>query len=86
MFCVLLQAEEDLYYKSGQLVRFLTEWKGCAPHLPGRVEELIIELYERQYVEVEDVLLTQQWLRALAAAQYAFPGLITPQLTHNTGR
>lgn len=47
-----LQAEEALYYKSGQLVSFLREWQGTAPTIAGRYEELLVELYERQYLEL----------------------------------
>lgn len=49
----LQQAEEALYYKSGQLVKLLVEWQGKAPTLAGRFEELMIELYERNYLELE---------------------------------
>jgi hypothetical protein len=48
----LSQAEEDLYYKAGQLVKFLRDWQGTADSLAGRFEELVIELYERQYLQV----------------------------------
>jgi hypothetical protein len=48
-----VQAEEPLYYKSGKLVDFLRAWQGTAPTLFGRFEELVIELYERTYVELE---------------------------------
>jgi hypothetical protein len=50
---LLPQAEADLYAKSSQLVQFLHSWKGSAPNIPGRFEELMIELYERSYVEVQ---------------------------------
>jgi hypothetical protein len=46
----MLQAEEDLYYKSGQLVKFLRQWQGSSASLPGRFEELVIEMYERGYL------------------------------------
>jgi hypothetical protein len=49
----LVQAEEPLYLKSGQLVNFLRSWQGSAPTLLGRFEELVIQLYERMYVELE---------------------------------
>ncbi|WIA44393.1 hypothetical protein OEZ86_007162 [Tetradesmus obliquus] len=70
-----MQAEEDLYYKSGQLVTFLRQWAGSASTLPGRAEELMIELYERGYLGLQDVQLTQQWLLALAHAGYQFPAI-----------
>lgn len=48
--CCCPQAEEHLYYRSSQLVSFLREWKGTAPTVAGRYEELMIQLYEREYV------------------------------------
>jgi hypothetical protein len=47
------QAEADLYAKSSQLVQFLHSWQGSAADIPGRYEELMIELFERGYVEVK---------------------------------
>jgi hypothetical protein len=44
------QAELDLYFKSGQLVRFLQAWRGTSHSLAGRYEELMVQLYERGYV------------------------------------
>jgi hypothetical protein len=49
----LLQAAEDLYYKSGQLVKLLRQWAGTAGSLPGRFEELVIEMYERGYLGLQ---------------------------------
>lgn len=48
-----VQAEEPLYYKAGQLVDFLQAWQGTSPTLFGRFEELVIELYERKFVDLE---------------------------------
>jgi hypothetical protein len=45
-----LQAELDLYFKSGQLVKFLQAWKGTSDSLTGRYEELMVEMYERGYI------------------------------------
>lgn len=41
----------------------------------------MVQLHERDYVGVEDVLLAQQWLKALVASGYKFPPL-TPQPWH----
>lgn len=75
-----MQSEEDLYYRSLALVQFLREWQGRARTLQGRYEELIIELYERGYVGVADVYLTQQWVRALMSVGYEFPPLTNKAL------
>ncbi len=68
-----MKAEEDLYYKSLELVRFLQTWEGVAPTLPGRSEELIFALYERSYVEKNDIHLAQQWLKTLEHVGYTSP-------------
>lgn len=70
-----MAAENDLYFKSHELIKFLRLWNGTASTLPGRFEELTIQLYERGYLELGDVQLTQQWLLALTAIGYKFPGL-----------
>jgi len=70
-----MKAEEDLYYKSLALVQFLAVWRGHGPTLAERAVELMVELYERQYVGLRDVLLTAEWMRALYAAGYAFPAV-----------
>jgi ribosomal protein L10 len=51
MTCV--QAEADLYSKSGVLVQLLQEWRSDAATLPARLEALVIELYERQYLGLQ---------------------------------
>ena len=66
-------AEGDLYKKAGALVRFLGDWRGRAPTLAGRMEELYIALYEREYIELDDVRLAQNWLEALETAGYDLP-------------
>jgi len=59
-----------------QLVEFLDKWHGSAATLPGRMEELMVALYERDYVELLDVELTQAWFEALIDADYPMPALI----------
>ena len=81
-----LQSELDLYLKSERLVDFLrNEWTCnairpgataalAAPlSLPTCMEQLWVALYERDYLEVEDVVLVQVWLEELVRAQYKFP-------------
>lgn len=48
-----LQAEEHLYYRSGQLVKLLRKWRGTTATIAGRFEELVIELYTRDYLELK---------------------------------
>ncbi|CAJ1970342.1 unnamed protein product [Cylindrotheca closterium] len=70
-----LTAEHDLYTKSGKLIDFLSEWDSPELALPQRVEQLWIDLYERSYIEVGDVVAMQKWLEALITMGYQFPDL-----------
>ncbi|CAF3586610.1 unnamed protein product [Rotaria sp. Silwood1] len=69
------QAETDLYLKTGALIRVLLEWNGRSATLPGLIEELWIELYERDYVDKEDISLLQMWLDTLIHIGYKFPNI-----------
>lgn len=71
-----LDAETDLYMRSKQLVDFLSGWHSPAVTLPGRMEALMVALYERDYVELLDVELTQAWFEALIDARYPFPAIV----------
>lgn len=68
--------QEPLYYQAGALVKRLLEWDSSAETLPGKYEDLTIDLYERGYLELQDVQLTQQWLLALQRIGYDFPALL----------
>ena len=69
------RSEMDLYIKAGTLVDFLSERKSTADTIPERMEQLWIELYERNYIEVDDVYRLQSWLLALIDLGYDFPAL-----------
>ncbi len=87
-----LDAERDLYFKTPRLLHFLASWSAegdevtdqadaTSSHrnivdLPARMEQLFISLYERSYIEQEDVLAAQLWLQSLADSGYEFPALI----------
>ena len=72
-----MQAEEHLYYRTGVLVKFLDQWtmKSDGPNtsIPEMMEQLWVDLYERGYVEQNDVELAQLWLQALDEVAYIFP-------------
>ena len=68
-----LEAERDLYMKSKHLVEFLGQWKGEGLTTVEQMEELWIALYERKYIEYEDVELIQLWLQSLIDIGYEFP-------------
>ncbi len=60
-----LNAEDDLYHKGNQLLSYLAEWKSTSEWLPGRIEDLWIGLYERDFIKKSDVTLVQKWIQAL---------------------
>ncbi|CAJ1939604.1 unnamed protein product [Cylindrotheca closterium] len=68
-------AENDLYTKSGKLIDFLSSWDSEHLHVPQRVEQLWIDLYERSYIELDGVLALQKWLEALITMGYRYPEL-----------
>ena len=53
--------------------------EGTAKTLPCRFEELMIALYERGFLEVENVYMTKRWIMALNRAGYQFLDLIDTQ-------
>ena len=70
------EAEHDLYSKSGKLLEYLQQWDHPdADDIPKRMEALWIDLYERGYIEKEDVTAVQKWLHALDEIGYEFPPL-----------
>lgn len=66
-------AEDDLYKRSGTLVKQLSSWQPSTTTLPGMIEELWIYLYERDYFGLDDVILLQKWIEALMIIGYEFP-------------
>lgn len=74
-----MSAEQDLYFKTEQLLAFLDSWTpGPAAdisslHLPARLERLWVALYERDFIGHEDVLAFQDWLLTLVSVGYEFP-------------
>ena len=70
-----MNAEQDLYDKSGALIEFLRNWDSEQSTVESRTESLWIDLYEREFIEIEDVHSVQMWLSALRQAGYQFPPL-----------
>lgn len=70
-----LAAEQDLYFKTDQLLLFLNSWTHERPYLslPALLEQLWIALYERDYIGHEDVLAFQDWILTLLNIGYEFP-------------
>jgi hypothetical protein len=75
-------AEFSLYEKSKSFVAHIVEGyikhKGIdfVENLPKSIHDLWIDLYERGYVEIEDVNLVGLWLNALHDIGYTFPSKI----------
>jgi len=69
------QSEQDLYLKSTSMIAFLSKWVSDAPTLVERLEQLWAALYSRGFVELDDLLLAQAWIRDLLAVGYQFPDL-----------
>ncbi|CAN0165624.1 unnamed protein product, partial [Phaeothamnion confervicola] len=76
------QSELPLYLKSAALVDHLRRGMGAdgggddgapAAALAARVEALFVDMFEREIVEEDDVLLAQAWLWDLAAVGYGMP-------------
>jgi len=70
-----MQAESDIYFKAAQLIDFLSHWRDTSTTLPEAVESLWIALYERTYIEIDDVVAMQLWLSAVGDSGYIFPAL-----------
>ena len=70
-----LEAETHLYLRTSKLLNFLSSWEDNSSTLPDRIEQLWIDLYERDYIGMEDVEGVQAWLSALEQAGYQFPVL-----------
>jgi hypothetical protein len=78
-----MQAELDLYFKGGKLVEFLAGWDNSpAQTVPERMEGLWIDLYERGYIDINDVRVAQLWLAALVEIGYQFPTMARRRLDH----
>ncbi len=65
------QAEQDLYHRSGVLLRFLKSWT-CTKGMPSCMITLWIDLYERGYIELLDVELVKDWITELQKLGYVF--------------
>ena len=73
-------SELQLYVQTKSLVQHLDRWRKqiIAQHehkkrsLEDLVEELYIDIYERGFIEIDDVTNIQLWLKALGAANYRF--------------
>ena len=70
-----LQAEWQLYHQVGTLIKYLRAPR-VVRSIPQGMEDLWIDLYEREYIELDDVWLVQEWIQALDAMGYEFPEVV----------
>ena len=68
-------AEQDLYLKTSALVNVVSgiHKMNNFTNVPTAVEEVFITMFERGFIEVEDVFHVQLWLEALIDVGYEFP-------------
>ena len=71
-----LDSEQPLYMKSGKMIKLLQEWSSRCQSMECHFEALIIELYERDYIDIGDVDLVQEWIESLHQVGYQFPPLL----------
>ena len=73
------EAETPLYLKASALTKYLSsqvdEILQSSDYLPDLIQALWIDMYERDYIEIEDVYLVQKWLKTLLEIGYKFPQL-----------
>lgn len=60
-------AELDLYQKSHSMISVLSAYSSNIGEvsIPKMYETLMIELFERGFIEEMDIKLTQEWMKAL---------------------
>ena len=84
-------AEIPLYTRSARLVSYLvsTYVKSqtfMSPSLIETIEALYIDMYERGYVEEDDVFNIQEWISTLIKIGYKFPSIKSELAFNNTIR
>jgi hypothetical protein len=68
-----MQSETPLYERAPALVEFLASWVPEGYNLPNLYLDLMIEIYERGYIELDDINLAREWIQALHKIGYNFP-------------
>ena len=80
LFQADFSAEYPLYIKTDALLHHLKNWDAGVQNqsiqcfdVPSCLENMYIDLYERDFIELEDVLLIQKWIEVLQGIGYEFP-------------
>lgn len=80
-----MAAEEDLYFKTDKMIEFLAyQWTDNATTVQAKLMNLAIALYEREYIEIDDVILYHKWIHVLENVGYTFPEFTTSTRTPDT--
>eukprot|EP00183_Erythrolobus_madagascarensis_P006248 CAMPEP_0185843900 /NCGR_PEP_ID=MMETSP1354-20130828/262_1 /TAXON_ID=708628 /ORGANISM="Erythrolobus madagascarensis, Strain CCMP3276" /LENGTH=973 /DNA_ID=CAMNT_0028543483 /DNA_START=59 /DNA_END=2980 /DNA_ORIENTATION=- len=74
--------ELDFQRKIDSLLRVLSEIELSGEHTAARLEQLVIELYEHGFLDLQDVLLAQAWIRDLLTVGYRFNQIQRDTLYH----
>jgi hypothetical protein len=69
-------AEMDLYHKTAKLINHLDRWSSAKTNFSDRIMDLWVELFEHNYVGIEDVTAVREWLNVLISIGYKFPVLV----------
>lgn len=69
-------AEMDLYHKTAKLINHLDRWSSIKANFSDRVIDLWVELFEHDYLGMEDVIAVREWLNVLISIGYEFPAVI----------
>jgi hypothetical protein len=78
-------AEHDLYQKADEIVNFMLAWDSSAESMAARLEDLIINMYEYEFIGIDDVVLVQGWLKDLMAVGFDFPIITEKYKTKKVG-
>jgi len=69
------ESETPLYLQAGALTSFLCRWTSNEKTIEGKLEQLIITLYEYGVLGIEDINVNQAFLSDLADMNYEFPAI-----------
>ena len=76
-FMADFNAEQDLYTKVASLLERVKVLSSLLAHkktpLPEAMELVWVDMYERGFIELDDVTFLHNWIEALGAVGYKFP-------------
>ncbi|PAV64696.1 hypothetical protein WR25_17882 isoform H [Diploscapter pachys] len=70
--------EQEVYLKSGELLKFLDEWKCSQKSTANCAIELAEQFGKMEFWQEDDVDLVKEWIHDLISIGYAFPPLSKP--------